>query len=191
VKLDPVLLILYTPFISQTYLSVYLSVCLAVYPMDKNACPLWHYQSLFMDWWNRYHHVHCLEATRGRPLPNDRAYHWSNVDVMDDDIVLQLFVIYCDQQMPYAIWFWFHQHMNALRLYLFQMEQRTQSLLRAENKAESERKLQKMAPHHHYGEHSYTYWGTMDNVDTLDTLIPDGDRVTGENGQDRETGELF
>jgi hypothetical protein len=116
---------------------------------------------------------------------------------MDDDIVLQLFVIYCDQQMPYAIWFWFHQHMNALRLYLFQMEQRTQSLLRAENKAESERKLQKMAPHHHYGEHSYTYWGsperldTMDNVDTLGTLIPDRGRETGENGQDRETGELF
>jgi hypothetical protein len=83
---------------------------------------------------------------------------------MDDDIVLQLFLLYCNEQMPYPVWYWFLKHMSTLRLYQFHIHQRQQSMRKMEATAEVESKLNKMAPQYV----GYSYWENVDQDQAVD-----------------------
>ena len=75
------------------------------------------YQCEFMDWWDANHALHCSFSVKDQPLPDDRPYHWSTLESMDNDVVLMLFVLHCERQLPFTVWHWLHTHIEGMRMY--------------------------------------------------------------------------
>ena len=107
-----------------------------------------HYQRAFIEWWGLHQLLHCSQATKGLPLPDDRPYHWSTLQSMDDETVVLLFTLHCDHQLPYPIWRWLMANIGSMRTY------HRHTVLRYQMTAQYKRK--------HVTSNGYSFWGTAD-----------------------------
>jgi hypothetical protein len=69
---------------------------------------------------------------------------------MDDELVLLVFMVHCDRQMPFVVWLWFMDHLTAMRKYHRQTVLRSISF---QSHQQQEATVKVIAP-------GYTYWGT-------------------------------